>query len=97
MKIIGKIIAVPFAIALTLFGLIIRFLFCFASVLLTVISVVLGFLSIAMFFTGCMLNNCIWVMVFAFLLSPYGIQAIAEWLINGVNGLSNRLQLFILT
>lgn len=97
MKIIGKIIAIPFAIVLTLFSLIIRFLFCFASVLLTIISVVLGFLSIAMFLTGCILNNCIWVMVFAFLLSPYGIQAIAEWLINGVNGLSNRLQLYILT
>ncbi len=96
MKIIGKIIAIPFAIVLTLFGAIIRFLFCFASSVLTILSGVLGLLSIAMFITGCTLNNCIWVMVFAFLLSPFGIQAIAEWLIDGVDGLSNRLQLYIM-
>lgn len=96
MKIIGKIIAIPFAIVLTLFSAVIRFLFCFASSILTVLSGVLGLLSIAMFVTGCMLNNCIWVMVFAFLLSPFGIQAIAEWLIDGVDGLNNRLQFYIM-
>ena len=96
MNIIGKIIAIPFAIVLTLFGAIIRFLFCFASSVLTVLSGILGLLSIAMFVTGVPLNNCIWVMVFAFLLSPFGIQAIAEWLINGIEGLSNRLQLYIM-
>lgn len=96
MNIIGKIIAIPFAIVLTLFGAVIRFLFCFASSVLTVLSGVLGLLSIAMFITGCTLNNCLWVMVFAFLLSPFGIQAIAEWLMNGVDGLSNRLQLYIM-
>ena len=96
MKIIGKIIAIPFMIALTLFGAMTRFLFCFASSILTVISGILGLLAIAMFITGCMLNNCIWVMVFAFLLSPFGIQAIAEWLIDGVNGISNRLRFYIM-
>lgn len=96
MKIIGKIIAIPFAIVLTLFGAIIHFLFCFASSVLAVLSGVLGLLSITMFVTGCTLNNCLWVMAFAFLLSPFGIQAIAEWLMNGVDGLSNRLQLYIM-
>ncbi len=96
MKIIGKIIAIPFAIVLTLFSAVIRFLFCFASSILTILSGGLGLLSIAMFVTGCMLNNCIWVMVFAFLLSPFGIQAVAEWLIDGIDGLSNRLQFYIM-
>ncbi|MFR5047632.1 MAG: CD1845 family protein [Faecalispora sporosphaeroides] len=41
-----------------------------------------------------MLHNCIWVMVFAFLLSPFGLQAIAEWLISGVDSINTSLRCF---
>ena len=97
MKLIGKIIAIPFVVALTILHAVITFLFCFASVISTILSVILGVLAIAMFVTGCMLSNCIWVLVFAFLLSPFGIQAIAEWLIAGVNGLNGMLRGFIVS
>jgi len=92
-----KIIAAPLVVALSLFGAIIHFLFCFASTILTFISGALGLLSIAMFVTGCMLNNCIWVMVFAFLLSPFGLQAVAEWLIAGVDSINTSLRYFIVS
>lgn len=90
-----KIIAAPLVVALTLFGAVFRFLFCFASTFLTIISGALGLLAIAMFVTGCMLHNCIWVMVFAFLLSPFGLQAIAEWLIAGIDRINTSLKYFI--
>jgi hypothetical protein len=95
LKLIFKIIAIPFVAALTILAAFTTFLFCVASSVLTVVSVILALLSIAMFATGCMLHNCIWVMVFAFLLSPLGIQAIAEWLVDLLHSLNYSLKCFI--
>lgn len=96
-KLVFKIIAAPLVVALTLLGALTHFLFCFASTILTVLSGALGLLSIAMFVTSCALHNCILVMVFAFLLSPFGIQAVAEYLIAGMDNINTSLRYFIVS
>ena len=94
MRIVFKILAAPFVVVLTLLGAVLTFLFGWAKTLLTIVSGVAMLLAIIVFVTG-KATNGIALTVIAFLLSPVGIPAIAEWLINRVGDLNLYLKNFI--
>ena len=68
--------------------------FAVGSFLLTAASVVLVVLGIALFFTPTPLGGAVFLFL-AFLLSPFGLQAVADFLIEILDGGKNALYRFL--
>jgi len=79
MRIILKIIAAPFAVILTIAVAMFIFLFVLSEKILSLVSGLMALFGIFL----------------AFLASPVGIPAIAEWLISKLYGLNHALRDFI--
>ena len=79
--IVLKILAAPFVVVLTVLAAVVSFLFCMATAVFAVACVVLTLLAVALFISGKTLGGIVFL-VLAFLISPYGIPAIAEWLVD---------------
>ena len=62
MKILLKILVAPFALALSLLAALLVFLFDICAVLLTIASVILVVLGVALFFTPTPIGGIVWTM-----------------------------------
>lgn len=89
-----KIIAVLFVIVLTIVTPLLTFLFCYAKTFMEILSGIGVLVSIAIFFAGSKLGCCVFLFL-SFLISPLGIPAIAEWLIDRIEDLNYSLRSFI--
>ena len=78
-KMLCKVLMFPFVLSLILFTAMMKFLFSVGLFLLTAASVVFVVLGIAVFFTPTPLGGA-GVLFLAFLLSPFGLQAVADFL-----------------
>ena len=85
MKILLKILVAPFALALSLLTALLVFLFDICAFLLTIASVILAVLGIALFFTPTPIGGIVFLFL-AFLLSPYGLQAAASSILWALDG-----------
>ena len=94
MRIIFKIIAAPFVVVLTVAWAMLTFLFCWAEKIMQIAAGLIMLIAIAMFIMGRTTNGII-LAVIAFLISPLGIPAIAQWLIEKLYGLNDALRDFI--
>ena len=92
--IVLKILAAPLVVALILLVAIVSFLHCVASALCHVGCVVLTLLALVLFIGGQTLGGAVFL-VLAFLVSPFGIPAIADWLMGRLYSLKFSLQSFI--
>ena len=70
MKILLKILVAPFALALSLLAALLVFLFEICAVLLTIASVILAVLGVALFFTPTPIGGIVFLFL-AFFLSPF--------------------------
>ena len=93
--IVLKILAAPVVVALTLLAAVVSFLFCVAGAVCVVGCVVLTLLALVLFIGGQTLGGVVFL-VLAFLLSPFGIPAIADWLMDRLYSLKYSLQDFII-
>lgn len=94
MRIILKIIAAPFVVALTITVAVLTFLFCYAVAVFQVVSGIGVLISIIMLVTGEKLGGIVFLTL-SFLISPLGIPAIAEWLIDRLDDLNYSLRNYI--
>lgn len=94
LKMLCKVLMVPFVLSLILFTAMMKFLFSIGSFLLTAASVVLVVLGISLFFTPTPLGGVVFLFL-AFLLSPFGLQAVADFLIEVLDGGKNALCRFL--
>lgn len=94
MRIILKILAAPLVVVFTLLAAVISFLFCVGASLCYVACVLSTLIAIVALIAG-QTTGCIAMFVIAFLLSPFGIPAIAEWLVGAIHGLNYSLRDFI--
>jgi uncharacterized membrane protein len=94
MKILFKLIAVPFMLALTIIVPVLTFLFCYAATFLEIVSGIGVLISVIMLFAGERFDGYV-ILALSFLISPLGIPAIAEWLIDRLNGLNYLLRDYI--
>lgn len=95
MRIILKIIAAPFVVVLTIAVAMSIFLFALSEKILSLASGLMALFGIAlMIFQREWLGGGVFFFL-AFLASPVGIPAIAEWLIGKLYGLSHTLRDFI--
>ena len=88
--IVLKILAAPVVVALTLLAAVVSFLLCVAGA----VCVVLTLLALVLFISGQTLGGVVFL-VLAFLVSPYGIPAIADWLVARLHALNYTLRDFI--
>ena len=96
MRILFKILAVPFVPILTVLWLVLNFLFAIAFSLLIVACIIGVLLSIIAFFGG-QTQTGIFLIVISYLISPFGIPIIAGWLVKKVGDLNFALQNFIMS
>lgn len=96
MRLLLKLFAAPVMLALTILAAMLMFLFDICSFLLTVASVITALLGIGLFFTPTPHGGFIFLFL-AFLLSPYGLQAVAGLLIEAVEGLGSSLRQFLVS
>ena len=94
MRIILKIIAAPFVVVLTIVCAMLTFLFCWAKVLTAIASGIIMLLAIILFFMGQITGGIVFAVI-AFLCSPVGLPAIAEWLIDKLDDLKFSLKGFM--
>ena len=90
--IVLKILAAPFAVVLTILAAVVSF--CVAGAVCVVGCVVLTLLAVVLFIGGQVLGGVVFL-VLAFLVSPYGIPAIADWLVERLYSLNYALRDFI--
>ena len=79
--IILKILAAPVMVALSLLAAMVTFLFCVASAVCELGCIVVTLLSLILFIGGQTVGGIVFL-VLAFLVSPFGVPAIAEWLVD---------------
>jgi hypothetical protein len=90
--IVLKILAAPVMVALSLLAAMVTFLFCVASAVCELGCIVLTLLSLIL---GGQTVGGIVFLVLAFLVSPFGVPAIAEWLVDTLHSAKFALRDFI--
>ena len=94
MRTILKIIAAPFVLALMLIVAVLSFLACIAGACCGLACTVFVLLAACAFFAG-LHTGCIAALVLAFLVSPFGLPDIGEWLLDRLYGVKYALQDFM--
>ena len=92
--IVLKILAAPVMVALSLLAAMVTFLFCVASAVCELGCIVLTLLSLILFIGGQTVGGIVFL-VLAFLVSPFGVPAIAEWLVNKLHSLKCTAKSFM--
>ena len=92
--IVLKILAAPFVVVLTILAAVVSFLFCVAGAVCVVGCVVLTLLAVVLFIGGQTVGGIVFL-VLAFLVSPFGVPAIAEWLVDKLHSVKFALRDFI--
>lgn len=92
--IVLKILAAPFVVVLTILAAVVSFLFCVAGAVCVVGCVVLTLLAVVLFIGGQTVGGIVFL-VLAFLVSPFGVPAIAEWLVDKLHSAKFTLRDFI--
>ena len=100
MKIIGKIIALPFILMLTILVAVLHFLTSVSSAILSGIAVLVAIIAVASMITAggndYLIRNGIMGLVLAFLISPFGLPALAGWITDLLDGLNDTLKDFVM-
>ena len=106
MRLILKLITAPLILFLTVLVAVLLFLFSLSSFLLTAASVIMALmtaasvimalLGVGLFFISYPVGGVIYLVI-AFLLSPYGLQAVAGAVITGLDSLNLSLRQFIIS
>ena len=91
MRILLKILFAPVMLALILFVNFFAFLLTVSSVFFGIAGTVFAILAAILFFAVNRTNGLI-VLIFAFLISPFGLPMLAAWLLGKVQQLQYALQ-----
>ena len=91
MRILLKILFAPVMLALILFVNFFAFLLTVSSVFFGIAGTVFAILAASLFFAVNRTNGII-VLIFAFLISPFGLPMLAAWLLGKVQQLRYALQ-----
>ena len=95
MRLIFKIFALPFLLVLSLLAAMLMFLFDVAGWFLSLSSGILAVIAVGLFVLQHQPVGGVAFLVLAFLLSPYGLPAIAEFLTGLLDELNYSLRRFI--
>lgn len=94
MRLILKIIALPFMLVLGILYAFCKFFVIASGAVLGVLSGLVFLLAVGILFTSGLWGGLAWMLI-AFLISPYGLPMLAAWLVGKLGGLSYALRDFI--
>ena len=94
MRFILKLIAAPFVLALTIASAVFSFVLSMSDILFGIVSSIVFFASVVLLVTGQTAGGIAWLVI-AFLISPFGLPAVAGWLGRVLDGLGDLLKGFI--
>jgi hypothetical protein len=94
MRLILKLLAAPFALALTIVTALFSFVLSVSNIFFGVASGLVSIAAVALLVTGETVGGLAWLGV-AFLVSPYGLPGPARRLMGRLEGLSGALKGFI--
>ena len=95
MRIMLKIITAPFVLALTITVAVLSFLLSLSAGVLSVVAFVLGGAGVLMLAVQEDIFNGIALLVMGFAISPFGLPALAGWLLDRLDNLNYALRSFI--
>ena len=90
-----KILAAPFVLALTLAVAMLSFICCLSSWALSILAMIAAVCGLFACFIQHDTASGIQMLVVAFVVSPFGLPAVAEWLIGKLDDLNYSLKCFI--
>lgn len=94
MRLILKLLAVPFALALTLVAALCSIALSVSGKVLGAVSGIVFILSVVLLATGQTAGGIAWMAV-AFIVSPFGLPVFAEWLVGLLDSAGHMLRTFI--
>lgn len=81
----------PIMVVIKMTILLFVFVLSISTSLLSILSSLLGLIAVLVFFVDSGMNG-VWLMIMAWLISPYGIPKAAEWLVDRMDGLWTSIQ-----
>lgn len=94
MRLIGKLLALPFVLVTGILYLVCKFLIVVSGTVLGMLSGIIFLAALALFFAAGFWPGLSWLVV-AFLISPYGLPMAAAWLVGMIGGVNGALKDFI--
>ena len=94
MRLIGKLLALPFVLVMGILYLVCKFLVVISGAVLGILSGIVFLAALVLFFIAGFWPVLSWLVV-AFLLSPYGLPMAAAWLVGMIGGVNGSLKDFI--
>lgn len=95
MKILLKIMAIPFIIVLSIVVPFLYFIFCLSEWICTAAAVLVAGAGTIMFATGYLVYSSVGLIVIGSLISPFSFRAVIEWLIDRLADLNYSLKGFV--
>ena len=95
MRILLKIIAIPFIIVLSITVAFLYFIFSISEWICTAAAVLIAGAGIIMLATGYSVYSSVGLIVIGFLISPFGLRAVIGWLIDRLADLNYSLKGFV--
>ncbi len=93
MRLIGKLLALPFMLVTGILYLVCKFLVVLSGAVLGILSGIIFLAALVLFFVAGFLPGLAWLMI-AFLISPYGLPLAAAWLVGIIGGANSALKDF---
>lgn len=96
MKILLKILAIPFIAVLSITVAFLYFIFSISEWICTAAAVLIAGAGIIMLATGYSVYSSVGLIVIGFLISPFGIRRVIEWFIDKMADLNDSLKEFVM-
>ena len=94
MRLVFKIVALPFVLVTGILYLVCKFLVITSGAVLGILSGIVFLASLVLFFAAGLWVGLSWLVI-AFLISPYGLPMAAAWLTGKIGGINYALRDFI--
>ena len=94
MRLIGKLLALPFMLVTGILYLVCKFLVVLSGAVLGILSGIIFLAALVLFFVAGFLPGLAWLMI-AFLISPYGLPLAAAWLVGIIGGANSAFKGFL--
>jgi len=97
MKLLFKVISLPFILTLSIINPFLTFLFCISEKICTLVAFLLAGFGILMWLTGMSLFHSAALVIMGFLVSPFGLHGAIQWLIERMYDLNDALKSFVMS
>ena len=94
MRLVFKILALPFVLITGILYLVCKFLVVSSGAVLGILSGIIFLASLVLFFTAGLWAGRSWLVI-AFLISPYGLPMAAAWLVGMIGSVNGALKDFV--